>query len=342
MTTVSLPFFGGELTSFLALNNMVSENTSTIYYNATYSRCALTTTGYYALASSPSWSAASTFWMHCVVSMTYGYPSNPSGNVILFYNGATVVAQVVAVSGQTTYTLQLQTLQAGVMTNVGSAQTFNTASGSAYLYTLDFQLVAGASGSAQFYVNGSSVASGSSLNHSAWSGVTQIVLGSTQDTFINSAATFGWSQIICDTTSTLGRYLITDQFDTESATNTGWSGYGGASKLADINEVPLDDTTYIQAGTTGLIDTFYQSTLSLGSYYILGRGVAVRARQQDSGPANIKLAIRGASANYTSSQFALTAGFQPVTYMWTTNPATSGSWTPTTASAIELGVQSQT
>ena len=345
MSTVSLPFFGGELTSFSASNGNVSETSSTGFYNATYSRCALTVYGYYALASSPLWSSAATFWFHGLHCVTYDYPSSPSGPVVMLYNGSTVVAQLFAVTGISTYTLQLQTLQSGSMTNVGSAQTFNTSppgTSAFYLATLDVQVVGGASGSAVFYVNGSAVASATGLNHTAWAGVTQIVLGATQDTFINHASTFYWSQIICDITSTVGRFLITDSFTNESATNTGWSGFGGASKVADINEVPLDDTTYLQAATTGLTETFYQSGLNLSGYYVLGRGVAVRARQQDSGPAHIQLATRSASTNYTSPQFTLTPGFQPFTYMWTKDPATSGTWTPTSAAAAELGVQSQT
>ena len=343
MATVSLPFFGGELSSFSTTTTGVSEVTSANTYDTTCSRCALAVGYYYGLAATPVWASASTLWFHGVVSQFYGYNSSPSGTVMYFYNGSTLVAQVTSANTNVSATLQLQTLQSGVMTNVGSTYTITNSLGStSALYTIDINLVAGSSGQATFYVNGASVASATGLNHSAWSGVTQVVLGSVEDTFINYPAFYYWSQVICDSTSTIGRKLYTDNFDTESATNTGWSGFGGASKVADVNEIALNDNTYIQAASSGLNETFYQSSAAISGVTVLGRGVAVRARTNDGGPANIKLVVRAGGANYTSPSFALTPGFTPITYMWQTNPATSGSWSTTAANAAELGVQSQT
>ena len=340
-------FFGGELSSVIPANSLAFEDTTAGAFDATYSRCALATTGPYGTASTPTWTAAPTFWFHCLLAATYGYPNNPSGALLLMYAGSTVVAQLVIVAGITTFTLQLQTLQAGVMTNVGSAQTLNstqTGSSTFYRYTIDLNVVAGAAGLATFFLNGSAVAAATGLGHSAWAGVTSVTLAGTMDAFTNYQTTAWWSQMIADSSNTLGRYLITDQPTNESATNTGWTGAGGASKLADINDTPaVDDTTYIQSATTGQIDTFYQSGLNLTGYYILGRGVAARARVNDgSGVNNLKLALRDASANYTSPAYSLSTGFAPIMYMWTADPATGSIWTSTAAAAVEFGVQSQT
>ena len=124
--------------------------------------------------------------------------------------------------------------------------------------------------------------------------------------------------------------------------NTGWTGSGGPSKLADINDVPNSDITFIYAASASLTDTFYQSTLNLGTYYILGRAVSARARVQGAGPANIKLTVRTGGTNYTTSNIALSPGYTAVAYTWTSNPATSAAWTDAQAQAVELGVQSAT
>ena len=344
--SIPLPFFGGEMSSVFPLNSLVTEDTTAGSFDATYSRCALVTVGPYGSANSPTWTAEPNFWFHFVFAMSYGYSSSPSGNLLLLYAGSTVVAQLAIVAGISTFTLQLQTLQAGVMTSVGSAQTLTTSqadSSSFYRYTVDINVTAGAAGSALFVLGGSAVATASGLNHSAWSGVTSLTLAGTMDTFINANTTTWWSQMIADNTNTIGRYLITDQPTNESATNTGWTGAGGASKLADINDTPwVDDTTYIQSTTTGQTDTFYQSGLNLTGYYILGRGVAARVRVNDGASViRTHLALRDAGANYVSPTYNLSAGFTPVMYMWTADPATNNIWTPTAAAAVEFGVQSQ-
>jgi hypothetical protein len=231
--------------------------------------------------------------------------------------------------------MQLQTLQGGTMTNVGSAVPFTPT-----LQTVDVQLTAGASGTAALYLGGTLSASGSGLSHSGFSGVTQIGLYGLAQGSIQAYAFY--SQVICDTTSTVGRFLITDNFDTESAANNGWTGSGGATKLADINDVPNNDSTFIYAASASLTDTFYQSTLSLGTYTILGRAVSARARVQGAGPANIKLTTRVSGTNYVTANIALGAGYTATAYTWTVNPATSGAWSPGTAAAAELGVQSAT
>ena len=222
------------------------------------------------------------------------------------------------------------------MTNVGPQCGYQPIN----LQTADVQLTAGGSGTAGLYLAGTLVASGTGLNHAGFSGVTQIGLfGFSGGNYAYSTL---WSQVICDTSSTVGRFLITDNFDTESAVNTGWTGSGGASKLADINDVPNSDISFIYAAAAGLTDTFYQSTLNLGAYYILGRAVSARARVQGAGPANIKLTTRVSGTNYTTANIALSPGYTATAYTWTVNPATSAPWTVTQAQGIELGVQSAT
>lgn len=338
----ALPFFGGEMSSFDTTFATVMETTSSGSYNSSYSRCSISLRGKESYMSTPSWPSASNFWTHWVGVAIGGAVNSYPCPMIYFYSGSTLVAKMYfsQTSGVNTV-ISIQTLQSGSLTSAGSGSaTYAYQTYSQGLTTVDVNLVAGSSGSVSVYAQGVLIFSTTSLNHSGWAGVTSMQIygyndgGGDQTQYV--------SQIICDISSTVGRYLITENFTNESATNNQWTGSGGASNLADINEIVLDDSTYIYAASTGLTDTFYQSGLSLGTYNILAVGVSARARVQGAGPANIKLALRTGSANYVSTAIALNAGFQACFNSWTTNPATSSAWTASAAQAAESGVQSLT
>ena len=73
---------------------------------------------------------------------------------------------------------------------------------------------------------------------------------------------------------------------------------------------------------------------------MLGVGVGVRALCGSTGPQNLQLALRTGGANYLSgTDFALSTGFQASAYTWTTDPATSASWTAANAQAVEGGME---
>ena len=337
-TIAALPFFGGEMSSFDTTSALVGETTAGGTFNSSFSRCSILLQDQVSTMTTPSWPSASAFWLHFLGTGSYGNAFGTANTIATFYSGATIVAKLIfTLSGLTNVTVTAQTLQGGSLTTVSGSGSV-TYNGT--LSTIDVNLVAGASGSIAVYGQGTLMFSASSLNHAGFSGVTSVTFaGLTDGGFVR----FNYmSQIICDTTSTVGRYLLTDNFDTESGVNTGWTGAGGASKLADINEIVTTDTTYIYAGSTGLTDTFYQSGLSYGTYTVLARGVSARARVQGAGPANIKLAVRVSGANYVSAAIGVNAGYQACFNSWATNPATSSAWNASAAASAEVGVQSLT
>ena len=332
MSTISaLPFFGGELSTFIASDGNTYETTDSTYFNSSYSRCAIGCLGGTTFARSPSWPSAADFWMHDVL-----YSGNYNGGgspIFIFYNGATVVAQIVMSGSNPSCTAY--TLQSGSLTSVG---TFHIEL--QLLNTLDIHIVAGGSGSFTVYVAGAQLFTSTGLNHSGWSGITSLVFSGWNGQYGNAVDT-NHSQVICDTTSTIGHILVTDRFDTESATNNGWTGVG-TTKVGDMSAIPLNDANYMYAASADLTDTFYQSTLNLSSYNVLARGVAARARVQGAGPANIKLCLCLGGTNYVSTAISLSAGYDSYFNSWTVDPATSSAWTSSAAAAIELGVQSST
>ena len=343
MTSIAaLPFFGGELSAFSPSDAYCNESTDTTTFDATYSRASIVCSNRYTTATSPTWSSASPFWFHGSARFSQrtggGQPNN---NCLLFYNGATLIAQLLVSypAGNQWHwsSLTLSTLQNGVMTAVATGQVSND-----LVEQIDINLVGGASGSAALYTANALVGSATGLNHTAWAGVTSMAIIATDDNNFGIVTTNYWSQIICDTVCTIGRNVWTDNFTNESATNTGWSVYGGGTKLANVNKIVYDDSTGITSSTTGQTDTFYQSGQSFGTYNVLARGVSSRSSYAGTAPTQVKLTVRVSSTNYVSSAVALTTAYQPAFNPWTTNPNTSAAWTASNAAGIEAGVQSLT
>jgi hypothetical protein len=338
--TIALPFFGGELSAFTPSAGTVIEGTDAGTYDANYSRCSIGFATASTNAVTPTWASTSPFWFHGAYWINPSASPVPNNYALQFYSGATVVARVLITSTNLfVYNATLQTLQSGTLTTVGSAVNF----GSGLLQFMDVQIVAGGGGSAALYFGGVLATSGTGLAHGGFTGVTSVTLlavdsGPGLYLIVRSY----WSQIICDTTCTIGRNVWTDNFTNESATNTGWTGAGGGSKLSDINEIALSDTTYILAASSGLADSFYQSGQSFGTYSVLARAASARSLTNGTGPANQYLLLRVSSTNYLSSATTLSSTYGVVYNTWTTNPNTSAAWTAANAAGIETGVQSLT
>jgi len=346
---LSLPFYGGELSAFSPSNSTMSEDTTAGTFNSSVSRCSIVGSARYAYAASPTWTAASPMWFHGV-NLLAGRSGGgkPNNSCISFYNGSTLVAYLNVSDTPpdmfSWWQLTLYTLQTGVLTAISPVAYAPTNTfGSPALQIIDIKLTAGASGAVALYIGGNLVISASSLDHSGWSsGITSIRIPTLDDNNYGIVTGSNWSQIICDTVCTIGRVLLTDNFTNESATNTAWSTYGGGTKLTNVNEVILSDSTGITSSTTGQTDTFYQSGLSFGTYNILSRGVSARAGYYPTAPTQVQFVLRISSTNYLSGGVSVPNYYQAAFYAWGTNPASSTAWTPSTAASIEAGVQSLT
>ena len=341
---MSLPFFGGEMSAFTPSSGGISEDTTSGFFDPSVSRCGIMGSLLHATATSPTWTAASTMWFHgCIGLAAQSGGGKPNDACINFYNGSTVVAYLLIKDTPPDLFSWWQgvfyTLQSGAMTGVGTPIYFQASVPT----MVDVQFVAGASGAISFYLSGTLVFSATGLNHSGWSsGITSVQIVTLDANFAGLTNSCWWSQIICDTACTIGRQLITDNFNTESAANTGWATYGGGTKVANVNKIAWNDSTGLDASTTGLIESFYQSGISFGTYNVLARGVSARLGYHVTAPTQAYVLLRVSSTNYLSSANALTTDYTPVFYSWATNPATSAAWTPSAAASVEAGVQSLT
>jgi hypothetical protein len=238
----------------------------------------------------------------------------------------------VTVTGFTSMTFYLYTKQSGVLTLVGTSAPLTTYPG--LLNTIDIRVKAGAGGIGAFYAGGTQIFNVTGLDNSGFAGVDQIKLYGIDSNAAHDATSY-WSQVICDSVSTIGRFLRTDRLNSNSAVNTGWTG-----SVTDINELPTNDSTFIDSAASGQISTFYESGMDLTGLNILARGVSARMRVQGSGPPNLDLTLRSGSGNYFASPIPASAGFQASFNSWTTNPDGSVAWTPSTAQATEVGAKS--
>lgn len=316
--TTTLPHGGGGTDSFDPQDNGCNEDTTGGTYEAAVSDCSIAMSVGSAGMKTPVWPVASEFWAHGVF-----FPgSGGNGNQVLFFDGATVVAQLVS-SGALTWTLQ--TLQAGVMTTVGSFTLV-----SAILNYYAFRIVAGASGIAEGYLAGTLIYRQTGLNHAGFSGVTQ-----TQYLGAIGGFTTRWSQIIHDTIPHVGRKLRTVRIDTASVINTGWSGAVG-----NINEIVLNDATNVTSSAPGDIGTYYKNGFSFGAYNVVALMVNARAQKTSGSSTNLQLAVRTNGTNYFTASIALDFGMQACCASWTQNPFSAAAWDPTTAASAELGMKS--
>jgi hypothetical protein len=321
-TTTVLPFAGGELSSFDPQDAGCIESTGSGTFDPAVSRCSISIGGASAGCKSPVWATASELWFHgvCFPAVTSDSP------LIQFYDGATVVADV-RNSASNVWTVR--TLQGGVLTSVGTLALWGGPTG--MINTIDLRVVAGASGVAAGFLQGTKIFETAGLDHTGFSGITQVQL------MLGGGTGFrvGWSQIICDDVSHVGDKLVTIPEDTASAINADWTGV-----VSDINEIVLDDSHSVTSASAGQVSTYYKAGASLGTWNVVAICVGARAQLTAGSPTNLQIALRTNGTNYFGPTTGLDFGFAAVCASWTQNPFTAAAWDPVTAAAVESGMKS--
>lgn len=319
---MTILFASGELDAILPSESSVFEEPTlspigifSEIYDAEYARCAIRINQATAYAEAGGWSSATTFWFHAEV--TYAAPVI-SVTLLNFYSGSTEVFRVRVIGT----TFQMQYLSApGTFTNIGDSFSLSQV----VRHRIDVKLVP-ATGEAKFYAAGTLRASDTIGNMSQFSGVTKARMW--------SASTAYWSQVLCSTTSTVGRAVSVDPA-TGNGANTAWTGdYTG------IDEATYSDADGITSGTATQVETFTCAGATVNGFKVEGLAVCARVKCGETGPQNIQTAVRTSSTNYFSSTSALTLGFTGVCGIWEQNPNTTADWVTATAQAAEFGVKS--
>lgn len=330
-TSVTLPIFGTTVTTWDPSDTSCVQSQVASKFDPAWCDSALNLPNSSSIGTSPTFTAAPTFWFHYELQTTsFNGPSNDL--VWQMLNGATVVADCHVSGTAVAYAYTFRTLQSGTLTAVGTSVVVSASA----LNRFDVGLVGNTgSGSLTVASFGTQVFSVTGLNHSGFTGVTQMKISAGNAPFENS----WWSQTILDTTSTIGRNVKTVRQDTLSATNTSW-----VATLAEISKPVNSDSTFCSSPTAAQNFSAYQSTLNLAGFTILAIGAGLRIKREDSsGPQNAKLLIRSNGTNYNSGTISTVGlGYQAAFNSWTSDPNTSSSWTAAHADTAETGGTSVT
>ncbi len=232
--------------------------------------------------------------------------------------------------------LQLQWSSNGsAWTNIGSSFAFT----GAVRYRVGLYIKLNASGTYEFYVDGSLKASfsGDTTVHAAACTGGQL---SSRGVGTDSDNTCMFSQVVVSPEDNRSKKVGTINLSGAGTANA-WTG-----AYSDINgsAVPADSTLLTTTGNNN-VATFTITDNWSGAYlgYTVDE-VALSCRAERSaggGPQNLQLAIRRASTNYFSASVSgLDTIFKPFQAVWTTDPSTSAAWAKAGIDAAEIGAKS--
>ncbi len=201
------------------------------------------------------------------------------------------------------------------------------------LFTIDIRLVNGVSGIAEVYANGQPVFSATgNFNFTGQRFLTFTPIGTNATDVTDSV----WSQVIVSDEPTIGNELATLVF-TAPGNNSEWAG-----QVADINEISLNTTTYINAATTGLVNTFTTSDLAPQYTNIRAVIVSALARYSTVGPRNLDSVVRIGTTNYLNNMTPLGVGLTPSQVILQTRPSDNATWTRDDVNNAQFGLRSRT
>lgn len=204
-------------------------------------------------------------------------------------------------------------------------------------FTYDVHLKGGSVGLVEVYVDSQAMLSVN--GNFALSNMHTLMLSPVGVNANDSTTNSIYSQIIVANEITIGSKLATLTLDAVGSNNA-WVGTS-SNAAADVNEIGLDDTTYISAQTAGLVETW--ATSDLDPQYTNVRAVVVSAlaKYSATGPKNIDAITRIGTGNYASAMTALGPGYTPSQAIFSINPVTNAAWTVSDVNAAEFGIRSK-
>lgn len=125
-------------------------------------------------------------------------------------------------------------------------------------------------------------------------------------------------------------------------TSAAWTATGATPNYACVDDgVPNDDTDYVSAASSGLIDYYATANVTVPSGYVVNAVIAAAwAKKTDAGTdSEIKLGARLSGSDTTNTAQDLPTAYGPVFERHTTKPG-GGSWTETDVNNAELMIES--
>ncbi|MGE8142276.1 hypothetical protein ACQKOE_09900 [Novosphingobium sp. NPDC080210] len=272
-----------------------------------------------------------TGWYHCEVNFTStGLPANSNFLQVVDSAGN----QWVSVRGGASAGILLLAYNSGTGASPTWTQlgTGSTTIGGLVKVAVDLKVTLGSPHSAELYVNGTLVSSGTFTQSSFTSARGMRFLGQTNSARISQL-------LITNNRSTIGAKVKYSR-PSASGGNSEWTG-----AVDNVNEAVNSDTTVDSATTAGLRQTYAMGDVTVpANYAILSTFHFVRAKNDGAAPANIKSVVRQGTTNYdNSANFpGIGTGFVPLPARYDTNPATGTAWTESSFNSAEFGYLSVT
>lgn len=124
-----------------------------------------------------------------------------------------------------------------------------------------------------------------------------------------------------------------------AGSSTQWTPSAGSNYQCVDDTPPNEDTDYVSAGSTGLIDLYAMGDLPVSPAAIKAVMVGMVARKDDAGPNEIRTKLKSGSTTQDGATRTLTTSYAGFADIYTTDPDTSNSWSESGVNAIEAGVE---
>lgn len=136
-------------------------------------------------------------------------------------------------------------------------------------------------------------------------------------------------------------WKCTHIFPSGAGANTTWSRDGSSTSNWDAvnNPAIAGDTTYVQTGTVGNVDTYAFADLDAAITNVLAAVEMVYARQTDAGPRTLADVCKSGATTSAGTAQTLTGSFAVYAFPRETDPATGSAWTVSGFNAAEFGVK---
>lgn len=308
-------FAGGELSSFTKFNAI---ETTTDGSFAAPARCGIHTKkgGY---IRTDTLSGVSDVWLHFDMSTSL----ITAGLVpIAVSNSSGVVLFSITSDGK----IMAETTQAGII------PLFNAPG----RHTIDIHLRGGSQGQIEIYADNQVLFSANgSYAFNAMQTLTLSPAGTDASTVTNTI----YSQVIVANEVTIGSKLATLVLQSVGSNNS-WLGTS-ADAAADVNEIVLDDNTYISATNAGQIETWTVSDLAPQYTNIRAVIISALGKYSTTGPKNLDAVTKLPVGTYFQPMTTLGPGYTPSQTILNINPVTNSAWLAADVNAAEFGIRSK-
>jgi hypothetical protein len=284
--------------------------------------------------------AASATWVVGFAFRTSGLPSAAGPIVGLFDVGTAQCDLRLNTDGTLSVTRNGTSLTSGTSVTALSANTW---------YYIEWKVTIADSISAstcKVRINGVdaiTVATGQDLKNTANSSANQLYLG--HYTVTSAGNIWYYDDLyVCNTSGSvnndfLGDVRVETLYPSGAGNTTQFTPSAGSNYQCVDDADPDDDTTYVESGTVGHVDTYAFDDLSASPTSVFGIQTVIMARKTDGGSRTATPVVRSGGTDYDGTTFGLADTYTCDHQVWENDPDTAAAWTESGINAAEFGFE---